>query len=401
MKFINIINIIFLKILITVSCVGAQPNPSTAAIHIYSNSSEESFALYGPWEYYPFTFLKPGSLLPHFEEVYIPHLWNAQGVAEGFATYRTTVHIPQNLIHTNFVLRLPDVYSSYQIWIDQKYYTGNGKVGTERSHSEPEWCPRIIQFIPTDEAIEIIIHVSNFHHAYGGIGKMIYLEKKATEPKFSIKTIMDEGLFIGLTLLVLANLFYFVAYKKKVFLFFTLLTFSWAIRSAFSNDYLIAQYFPNFPWSYLVKVEYLTIYLSTLFGLLFVSSFFPKDFSNAFKWFYIVASVLFTLFTIVTDPILFTRYLNIYLAFSASLLIAIVFVILKAFINDREGSTFLMRCILAGTLLFGYTILSYKNFIVLYKPFFNTAFFLIFLAVSVGLWIEIIKTKTLPDQQRV
>jgi 7TM diverse intracellular signalling len=188
-----------------------------------------------------------------------------------------------------------------------------------------------------------------------------------------------------LIFIAVVSLLSYLKQQHPVFIYFSLFCIAWALRSVFSNEYLAVQKFPSTAWVWVVRIEYLTLYLSTLFGLLFVTKLFPKDYSKFFKSTFTSIALVFTVLTIATQPIFFTSYVQIYLAFSATVLVSTIIILIKAFINDRQGASTMLGSIFISALLFAYVILAYQNVLVLSKLIFNIGFLLVFLTLSAGI----------------
>lgn len=365
-------------------------NKPSAKIQIDAMDLETTeYTLNGPWEFYPFQLLKSNPPIPSKSIVSLPHLQNLEGGTTGFASYRTQVILTNRKNPIQLSLYMPDVYSAYALVINGKLSGRNGVVGTSREKEQPHWLPQIINFTLTSDTIEIIIHVSNFHHSKLGIGKPITISSStlmAATVKQNCSMILI--LFFTLCAMALISLMVYVGMRTKphVLIFFSLLCFSWALRTTFSNDYLAVQWFNKLDWNWVVRVEYLTLYSTTLFSLFFVQDFFRKDFSKIFQIFYVVSFSLFSLVTLFTKPLFFTSLVDIYLAFSALLIVKILIVLIRAFIEDREGILFLGICIIISVCLFGYLIISYQNLIPFSRMLFNISFIMIFILLSLALW---------------
>lgn len=379
--FLSVFQILFMMAIGTLSLRAQDVRPPGVMTW-----KENNIALSGPWQYYPFALLKHGDRFPRAENVFLPHLWVSSGQARGFATYRTHVVIPPGKEFQKMALIMPDVYSSYHLWIDGVSRATNGTVATEPSRELPQWKPQTVTFIPATDTIEIIIQVSNFHHHLGGIGKPVVLGKESHIMHTTANSRkLSELLLAGLLLIALINVLLYLGYWHKAFFLFSLLTLLWALRSVFSNDYTGVYYFPEIPWAWVVRLEYLSIYLTTLIGLMLITTLFPLDFSITFRRFYIVAGLFFVLVTTLTEPLFFTRYVNVYLAFSASVVLATLSVAIKAFIYDRQGSGLLITAILLGVVLFGYVILSYENILEFNELIFNLGFLSLFILAAMGI----------------
>jgi hypothetical protein len=359
-------------------------NDHRYAARLYWRGGE--LRLSNAWQYYAYKLLRPGDLFERGTEVSIPHLWKATKLATGFATYRTIVVLPDSMLNRKMALYMPDVYSSYQLWINGQWYEGNGVVGIDKASTTPMWLPKHISFTSQTNAIEVIVQVSNFHHHRGGIGKALVLgEAHAIVKKAESTKKLGELLFAGLLFMAAVSALSYFRKRHPVFIYFSLFCIAWALRSVFSNEYLAVQKFPSIDWVWVVRTEYVTLYLSTMFGLLFVTKLFPLDFSKIFKTTFVAIALVFTLITVSTQPSFFTAYIQIYLAFSATVLVSTIIILIRAFINDRKGASTMLGSVFIGVLLFAYVILAYQNMLVLNELIFNIGFLLLFLTVSAGI----------------
>jgi len=378
-----------------------------AEIHLSATNLENTeYRLDGPWEFYPFQLVRPNSPISSRSLVKLPHLWHLEGGSTGFASYRTQLILLNRKNPIQLSLYMPDVYSAYTLLINGERAGTNGVVGTSRDQEQPHWLPQIINFTASGDTTEIIIHISNFHHNKFGIGKPITISSST----LMISSVnqnhrMELILFIALCTMALFSLIVYVGVttKQHVLLFFSLLCFSWAVRTAFSNNYLAVKWFSQLDWNWVVRVEYLTLYSTTLVGLFFVQEFYPEDFNKRFRSFYLVSSALFSLVTIFTEPLFFTSLIDLYLAFSGLLIINIIIVLIRAFIQDRKGILFIATCIFIGACLFGYLIFSYENLMSFSSWLFNISFMMIFISCSFALWLKfkpIIMDKSLNIKSR-
>lgn len=350
------------------------------------------------WTFHPFMLLKPGDPFEGGEVVHLPHLWKTSGHAVGFATYRTVFSIPAGFVGESLALLVPDMYSSYKLWINGSLYSENGQVGTDEQHSEPYWHPRVITFVPLQPSVEIIIQVSNFHHHRGGIGKELIMD---TAPDllawWEQNKWLGTVLFIGLFMLGLAGLMISLYVQEPTFLYFALFSFFWALRSAFSNDYLAVQYFPDLSWYLVVRIEYFTIFLTTGCAFLFVSRYYHFKTNFLVNAFYVAGSLVFTALTLLTKPIQFTEFINLYLGFSLSLIVGVLIFVIKAFISDKPVSTWLLGIAFIGALLFGYVIIAYSGLVVFNRLIYNVGFLLLFMSIAYTLFVQFLGRKSLKE----
>jgi hypothetical protein len=57
-------------------------------------------------------------------------------------------------------LYMPDVYCSYELLVNGNVIGNNGKVGSSKSESAPQWKPETYFFEPTGDTLEIIFPTS-------------------------------------------------------------------------------------------------------------------------------------------------------------------------------------------------------------------------------------------------
>lgn len=359
--------------------------------------SRNSIALKGPWEFYPNELIGPAEMDNIQSKLFItvPGWWTQEDKPEvQSASYRLKVILSNNN-STALALSMPDVYCSYHLWVNGKNLGGNGVVSTTKTGSKPQWKPETYLLDIEQDTLEIIIHLSNFHHYRTGISKPILLGQadQLLEIRDTIE-ISNVILLLGLALLSIAAIIVYIMRSKDVaLLLFSLLCLSWMLRSAFSNHYQAVQWFPNINWYLCARMEYISIYMTTLFGSLLVGNVFPRDVNNAFRLFFIITCACFTLFTLLAPPDLFTAYVNLYLGLSSLLLIFIQAIIAKAYFESRTGAGLIMICALLAVIIFGYVILSYHGVFTLNELVFNIGFIVLFTILFIAVMRRIKKNE--------
>lgn len=366
--------------------------------------SHSRAALSGPWEMYWGGLLQPGDFSRNtsHEMVDMPALWqaNLDTGAVGFATYRLSFSVQTPFDKRELALVMPDTYSTYRIWIDGKEYPGNGTIGTDAKSTSPYWEPKVIAFKPTSDTVEVVLQIANFHHSKGGMSKTIYAGLADQTVAFFEKG-KTGNLILFIVLLMIAAIvgsIYFVVQEKSLaMIFYICLCLSWALRVAFSNLYIGVEWFPQLAWIWVVRLEYISLYLTMIFGMLFIAYIFPEDVSNAFKIMYILFGTLFTGFTLFTQPMVFTKFVQLYLAFSALLLMAILVTIVKAQINGRAGATLFLLNMVFGVGMFGYVILDYQKVLELNEMVFSIGFGILFLTTGIAMGVRLMRSAKAHD----
>jgi hypothetical protein len=360
-----------------------------------------SLSLRGEWLWYDFELLTPqDTRLAAGNSIDFPKIWNdirPYGDGQGFATYTLTVLLPD--AQERYTLEIPQLYSSYRLWVNDDLVAENGKVGQTLENSIPQWKPQTTSFVALKK-IEIVLQISNFHHFKGGAKDPIFLgHTSIMEPGVSLAITSVHIQFLMMMLVTIISIIIFFGYqRKKVTLFFALLCLTWAIRSIVSNRYILIQYFPDFSWDWMVRIEYFTLYFTMIWAILYIARLFKDEANQFIKYGLIALVVSFVAITLVTQPILFTRWLNVYLAVSGIILFYAAIVVIKALINDRIGSGFLTVSLFLGILIFTYDIFAYEGFFAYTDLIFSGGYTLLFTMMGFGLLVhlKIMKSKARP-----
>lgn len=347
------------------------------------NFNEQKVALTGYWNYFENelvsdTVQKTGSLSQ------FPQLWD-EGVQ--YATYQLTILLPPN--SQNLSLEIPQLFSSYVLFVNGKPLAANGKPGTSRETTTPQWLPQPVSFEVEDDTASILLHVANFYHNKGGVKEPLYLGTPEMIQQHQSVVVNSKKAEV-IILMLLGFSFFMIYYireeRKKITFYYSLLCFSWAIRALLPNDYLFISYFPDVNWSLMVKIEYITLYSTMIWSILFLSRLFPGESNNIVKYILVGLNCLFIVVTAVFPPIVFTQWLTVYLAVAGVLIFFACIIVIRALIHERSGVWFLVTCLFLGIVLFSYDIFVYEGFFALPNPiFFSIGYISIFAILGITL----------------
>lgn len=313
----------------------------------------------------------------------------------GYATYELTVLLPSD--QKEIALAIPQIYSCYSLWANGNIIAKNGKVGKLKEECKPQWRPQTVALKVESDTLTLVLQVANFHHAKGGIKESIYIGQ-ASMMKFK-RTVSETSKLVEASALFIIGLFFlliFLFYRsKKAALYFALLCMTWATRSLFSNLYLFVFYFPDFDWTAMVRIEYISLYLTMIWSILFLSSLFQNEANVIIKYGLVICNLLFTVFTLSSTPWAFTQGLTLYLIMSGMLLLYGIYVIVRAWVNERTGSGLLTISIILGLNIFGYDIFVYEGFSSYDPVIFSGGYIFIFILMGLGLasYLNLIKGK--------
>jgi hypothetical protein len=371
------------------SAFGAEAPEATVAREASINVpqgqlAKEPVVLKGLWEFYPNEIINTKERPDKSNQtlIIVPSWWSEEeGKAQiQYGSYRLKVIMSSDDRAQPLALRVPDVYCAYELWVNGELIGRNGTVGSSKESSKPQWKPTTYYFESSKDTLEIVITLSSFYHYRTGINTPLILGTAEQLKKSTNRTELSNIILLsGLLILALLGVALYIKRSSSQYLLYSLLCFSWIIRAAFSNHYQIVQWFENINWHFLVRTEYISLYLSTLFGSLLVGSLFPKEVSKVFRMIYIIACVSFTAFTLVASPLLFTAYIQLYLGLSTILLISILVIVAKAYSESREGVSILLAASFLAVAMFGYVIMAYQGLFAFNDMFFNVGFLLMFI----------------------
>jgi len=374
-------------LLLTSHCLSAQeiPKAERGILDLSEwNFNEHKIELTGYWNYYENEFVsdsiqKKGGSLKQF-----PQVWD-KGIQ--YASYQLSVVLPPN--SQNLALDIPQLFCSYKLFVNGKLIAVNGKPGTSRETTTPQGLPQTVSFEHSDDTLSILLHIANFYHYKGGAKESIYLgtpEMIRHQQTVVINSKKAEALILTLLGFSFFAIYYIREERKKITFYFSFLCFSWAIRAVFPNHYLFTSYFPDFNWSVMVKIEYITLYSTMIWSLLFLSRLFPNESSKIVKYILVGLNCVFIAVTVGFSPLVFTQWLTVYLAVAGILIFFACIIIIRALVHERSGVWFLVICIFLGIVLFSYDIFVYEGFFSLPNPIFlSVGYISIFVILGITL----------------
>ena len=308
--------------------------------------------LNGEWEFYWHTLYDPTKrdtpLNTRPAYINVPGFWNSNvpGVgffkpAFGFATYKLKILCPPG--SSNLDLKFLTVSSNYKLFVNGKELLQIGKVGTSKETVTPEYIPSIVPVEPVNNALNLVIQVSNYNYSTGGLWDYIKLGPHEQVQSFWIRNIGIDffiaGSFFLIGIFFLVIFFYFS--KRLASLYFSLFCLLMAIRPLMTDE-LAILYVTDWSWQLIKHIEFTTLYLTVPVLSLFSYELFPKEFPRKILYAILFASTPFVLLAIFASPYIFRYALR---PFEIVMLVSIIFglyVYVKAVKNKRPGSIYFL-----------------------------------------------------------
>ena len=342
----------FVLVPVLVGCSAGSPAPAAKAgvldLTAWDFASQGSLRLDGEWAFAPFELLKAdGSAAFPGEFIGVPGTWNSRlksdalRTAHGYATYGLRIRLPEGT--ETLGIRVSNVATAMRLFANGRQLFRAGTVGVTASESRPAYDAHIAQLDRQSE-IQLILHISNFDYAKGGVWEPIWLgspDELRHQREGRVGLVMFlAGAFL---LLGLYHLIVWLARRSdRSPLWFALLCFGIAVRGLTVDEVYLVDLVPSLPWSTLVRVEYGSILVTVGFLAVFTGAMFPKELSQRLVTRY-GGSCLFLLVLVVVLPVdIFSRGLwviQLLLVFAA---VVGPYLVSLALSRRREGALFFL-----------------------------------------------------------
>jgi hypothetical protein len=162
-----------------------------------------SVALKGEWEFYWKKLISPDQFKKNkgltFEYINAPGSWNKFEIdgeklsGIGFATYRLKVMTKEKALG----LKTPDMSSSSRVYVNGHLICTSGFPASTKEQTIPFYAPSVTALENNSNVLDIVIHISNFHHYKGGMWEPVYLGQVSKLQAKREKELVLSSLFFG------------------------------------------------------------------------------------------------------------------------------------------------------------------------------------------------------------
>lgn len=313
----------------------------------------------GEWEFYWQEFKNPQiwknkHVQKNSNYIKVTSAWNSFQVdgspigGQGYATYRLRILLPEESIDQTMSFMLRHVLTSYRIYVNGELLSEVGTAGKSRATSSPAYSHQVQSFVPQTDVVDIVLHVSNFFYARGGLLESFFIgtEDTINQTKFWA---LSYDLFLLGTLLIMSFYhfgLFFLRRKTLAFLFFGLFTFIFSFRILTRGEMFINAIYPNISFVWQIRLEYLSFFLAVPVFFWFLYFIFPKHFSFLFGKVMSFIVVIVTLFILFTPPTFFTHLLIPIEVVALLSIVGILVFSIQAAHGKEEGARFLLFTLL-------------------------------------------------------
>ncbi len=287
-----------------------------------------------------------------------PHLWNGQVYGSdtlesiGYATYGLKVILEDP--HPPVSLMLEDSYCSYHLYVNGKLAAANGKVATNKEEYREEWLPQTIRLEEDTNVYELVFHVANFSHSKGGLSEPILLGSTSDIEYYDLERTAYSLMLTGS--LILGGLFFIGLYwfgrNDLAMYYFALFCLIYTYRIVGSDYYVLHQIIPDISWNIAIRLEYISLYVSIFFFVLFVYHLFPEETNRKIATLFSGISLGIALITLVTSPYFFSQLITPYFVVLILLIFYGSYVFLQAYRNNQPGSHYAILSVVVVMFVF-------------------------------------------------
>ena len=246
----------------------------------------------------------------------LPARWNGVGKpgmngAFGAATFRLRLRVPD--YNRDVAFNMIAAHSAYRVFVDSVPVVENGLVAARPEESRANYVSRIFDAKPGDS--EIVLHVSNFNHAFGGPGHPLALWDAQDLQRFLSMMSLLYGLILGVMAMIgLFHLILFIADRRdwpnaSVHFWFTLLCFIIVYRVQGVIPFFHTYYPEGAQWSDL-RLTYASLYAAPATYLLFFRALFPDQFPRRLNLALVGVCLGFLCVTLVAPDRVYTAIRN-------------------------------------------------------------------------------------------
>lgn len=328
--------------------------PENGIIDLKNWQPEQSgmLNLSGEWLFYWNRFVSyeeylAGAYTPDIS-VYVPDVWNSYSIKGenlpgfGYATYvLQVINAPKGV---PLSLRIPTFSTAYECYIDDRFVSSNGRIGTTAEDFEPEYLPQVVEFTPESENFTIIFHVSNFTYARGG---MWYAVNMGTPEQIGnmARKIADRDLFLFGALSVMA-FYYLVLFllrtEDRSSLYYVFMCLLFAARTMIYGDYLVYRLIPSISFRTIICISYITLCWFSICSAFMVAGLFPDENSKKVLKAAFIYGLSATLLFLVTPISFFTRWVNIVQVMAILIGAYSVYALGLAFVRRRKDAVIVL-----------------------------------------------------------
>ncbi len=328
-------------------------------LHQWNFDQDGPVELTGEWEFYWSAHLAPEDFADSAKPqttglIKMPSVWNGYAVAgkkltgDGFATLRLKVILGDG--PNSMALKIMELMTACTVYVNGKTVATVGYPGRDKQSSIPDWRPLVLDFDTTANPLEVILHISNFHHREGGIDRPILLGEESQIREIVVKKRGFELFLVGS--LFIMGLYHIGLWtlrrKDRSTVIFGIFCFNLTLYALFTGEMHFVHLFPNASWQLVMKLIYSSFYIGVPLFFMFIYSLYPQETNMRYVRIVQLLCILFTALLVFSPTKVFLPTVRIYHLICLAQGFYITYVLISAYRRRREG---------VGMFFLGFTVL--------------------------------------------
>ena len=191
----------------------------------------------------------------------LDRLWNTDlGTGFGRATYYLELEGLDPAV--DYSLAMPDVYTSYRLYVDGDLLASNGEVGGPTT-ARPHWLPQSVELPGRRSTRRLVLQVANYTHVRGGVGELPRIGPTEAMRAQLERDRLALGALAGILIFGATAMLGTFAIHGTLHtgFWFALLCLALAYRTVGTGEYLLHHLAPTLPFGLTVRLEYVSYYL--------------------------------------------------------------------------------------------------------------------------------------------
>ena len=344
-RYIHIVALLLLYCSATYAATNA-PLAVNGVIDLRQHNFAQKVNLDGQWLFYWKQLINPGNAPGKGVPISFPSLWSGTELngeklpSFGYATYTLTVLLPKS--KDVLLMSMPDVYSSYQLFVNGELRAKNGKVTTSPKGYEAHWQYKAFTIHPGTDTLNLVLQISNFVHSKGGIKKPLIIGNKDV---VQLDRQRDEAIDLLLTgCLFMGGLFFLGLYifgnRDKAVLLFSLYSIIFSYRIIGIYNYVLHTLLPDINFLLAMRLEYITLFSGIgLFGL-YTRYLYPEDINKVILNIITTVCFVFSFISLFFAPVIFSQLINPFLIVMVFCLAYIPYIYYITYRKKRPGAIY-------------------------------------------------------------
>lgn len=297
------------------------------------------------FDYYPGVYLSPGS----FDGAPAPRYFTDADKSDyQYGTFRVTLRLSAG---KTYAVRAMAINFSQRTWIDGVEQEPVGWPGETAKDTIPAAHEAVYVFTPGSDTTEIVMQYANFVYRGGGEPYPLYISSYQNIARLEQLSLFRACIVVGcmFTIFVFYMGMYLFFQRRGYFLAFAVSCLAVAVRSLLIGEKFLIRLWPDVSWYGAMAAEYIGLVVTVSAFILYIAGMFP---GLLHKWglrLYMGFSAAFALLSLVTPPLIYSRFLIVYQAVSVLYGIYMIVLLVRHILKHRELESAL---VLAGGGLF-------------------------------------------------